>query len=175
MLKLKLQYFSHLMRRVHSLEKTLMLGGIEGRRRRGRQRMRCLDGITDSMDKSEWTPGVGDGQGGLACCDSWGRKESDTTERLNWTESLCRPTAGIRYSCPLTANSNPNLIKLSITKLLIYRKVRNRITLNITTEIQAATPYRELRDKQLGFFSNYTERKKKRMRSNTGMTRWEEI
>ena len=50
MLKLKLQYFGHLMRRVESLEKTLMLGGIGGRRRRGRQRMRCLDGISDSMD-----------------------------------------------------------------------------------------------------------------------------
>ena len=50
MLKLKLQYFDYLLRRVDSLEKTLMLGGIEGRRRRGRQRMRCLDGITDSMD-----------------------------------------------------------------------------------------------------------------------------
>ena len=53
MLKLKLQYFGHLMRRVDSLEKTLMLGKIEGRRRRGRQRMRCLDGITDSLDESE--------------------------------------------------------------------------------------------------------------------------
>ena len=52
MLKLKLQYFGHLMRRVDSLEKTLMLGGIGGRRRRGRQRMRWLDGITDSMDAS---------------------------------------------------------------------------------------------------------------------------
>ena len=52
MLKLKLQYFGHLMRRVDSLEKTLMLGGIEGRRRRGRQRMRWLDGITDLMDMS---------------------------------------------------------------------------------------------------------------------------
>ena len=52
MLKLKLQYFGHLMRRVDSLEKTLMLGGIEGRRRRGQQRMRQLDGITDSMDLS---------------------------------------------------------------------------------------------------------------------------
>ena len=52
MLKLKFQYFGHLMRRVDSLEKTLMLGGIEGRRRRGRQRMRWLDGITDSMDMS---------------------------------------------------------------------------------------------------------------------------
>ena len=52
MLKLKLQYFGHLMRRVDSLEKTLMLGKIEGRRRRGRQRMKWLDGITDSMDKN---------------------------------------------------------------------------------------------------------------------------
>ena len=52
MLKLKLQYFGHLMRRADSFEKTLMLGNIEGRRRRGRQRMRCLDGISDSMDMS---------------------------------------------------------------------------------------------------------------------------
>ena len=52
MLKLKLQYFGHLMRRVDSLEKTLIVGGIGGRRRRRRQRMRCLDGITDSMDAS---------------------------------------------------------------------------------------------------------------------------
>ena len=52
MLKLKIQYFGHIMRRADSLEKTLMLGGIEGRRRRGRQRMRWLDGITDSMDLS---------------------------------------------------------------------------------------------------------------------------
>ena len=87
MLKLKLQYFGHLMRRVDSLEKTLMLGGIGGRRKRGWQTMRWLDGITDSMEvKFEWTLGVGNGQGGLACCDSWGLKESDTTERLNWTE-----------------------------------------------------------------------------------------
>ena len=54
MLKLKLQYFGHIMRRVDSLEKTLMLGGIGGRRRRGRQRMRWLDGIIDSMDMSLW-------------------------------------------------------------------------------------------------------------------------
>ena len=86
MLKLKLQYFGHLTWRVDSLEKTLMLGGIGGKRRRGRQRMRWLDGITDSMHEFGWTPGVGDGQGGLACCDSWGHKESDTTERLNWNE-----------------------------------------------------------------------------------------
>ena len=87
MLELKLQYFDHVMRRADPLEKTLMLGKIEGRRSRGRQRMRWLDGITDLMDMGFWrTPGVGYGQGGLACCSSWGRKESDTTERLNWTE-----------------------------------------------------------------------------------------
>ena len=89
MLKLKLQNFGHLMWRVDSLEKTLMLGGIRGRRRRGRQRMRWLDGITDSMDTTlKWTPGVGDGQGGLVCWNSWGRKESDTTEWLNWMAHL---------------------------------------------------------------------------------------
>ena len=79
MLKLKLQYFGHLTRRVDSLEKPLMLGGIEGRRRRGQQRMRWLDGITDWMDMSlsELRELVME-----ACCNSWGRKESDTTERL---------------------------------------------------------------------------------------------
>ena len=58
-----------------------MLGGIGDRRRRGQERMRWLDGITNSMDMSlKQALGVGDGQGSLACCDSWGRKESDTTE-----------------------------------------------------------------------------------------------
>ena len=80
MLKLKLQYFGHLMRRVDSLEKTLMLGGIGGGRRRGRQRMRWLDSITSELGE---TPGDSEGRGGLAGCDSWGCKESDTTEQLN--------------------------------------------------------------------------------------------
>ena len=90
MLKLKVQYFGHLMRRVDSLEKTLMLGRIGGRRRRGRQRMRWLDSITDSMNVSlSELRELVIGEGGLACWDSWGRKESDTTERLNWTELNC--------------------------------------------------------------------------------------
>ena len=88
MLKLKLQYFGHLMWRVDLLEKTLMLGGIGGKRRRGWQRMRWLDGIWLYGRESEWTPGVGDGQGSLACCDSWGRKESDMTERLIWSDLI---------------------------------------------------------------------------------------
>jgi len=86
MLKLKLQNFGHLMRRADSFVKTLMLGKIEGRRRRGWQRMRGLDGITNNGHGFGWTSGVGDGQGGLACCGSWGCKELDTAKRLNWTE-----------------------------------------------------------------------------------------
>ena len=83
MLKLKLQYFGHLMQRVDS-----WCWCWEGLGAGGEGDDRGWDGWMASLDgcKSEWTPGVGDGQGGLECFDSWGRKESDTTERLNWTE-----------------------------------------------------------------------------------------
>ena len=95
MLKLKLQYFGHLIQRTNSFEKTLMLEKIEGRRRREGQEE---TGTTeDEMAgwhhwpngrESEWTLGVGDGKGGLACCDLWGCEELDMTEQLNWTEGL---------------------------------------------------------------------------------------
>ena len=75
MLKLMLQYFGHLMGRADLVEKTLMLGKIEGKRRRGLQRMRWLDSITDSMDMSVSKLGDGEGQGSLVCCSPWGRKE----------------------------------------------------------------------------------------------------
>ena len=86
MLKLKLQYFGHLMRRVDSLEKT-DAGRDWGQEEKGMTEDE-MAGWHHWLDghEFEWTPGVGDGQGGLACCDSWVHKESDTTKWLNWTE-----------------------------------------------------------------------------------------
>ena len=88
MLQLKLQYFGHLMSRVDSLEKTLMLGKVEGG---GEGDDRGWDSWMASPTQWTWvwvTLGVGDGQGGLACCDSWDRKQLDTTERLTWSDHI---------------------------------------------------------------------------------------
>ena len=87
-LMLKLRYFSHLMRRADSLEKTLMLEKTEGKGRMGQKRMRSLDGITDSMAESEQTAGASDEQGSLACGSPWGCKESDTMQRPNHNGAL---------------------------------------------------------------------------------------
>ena len=114
-LKLKLQYFGHVMWRANSFEKTLMLGKIEGRRRRGWQGMRWLDGITDSMDislcelrelvmnRAAWHDAV-----------HWGRKESDTTERLNWTELMKHK---------LESRLPGEISKLRVEKLMILNLV----------------------------------------------------
>ena len=102
MLKQKLQYFGHLMLRVDSLEKT-HAGRDWGQEEKGMTEDE-MAGWHHQLDghEFEWTPGVGDGQGGLACCNSWGRKESDTTEQLNWTEPWTRgrraPHSGPRPS-----------------------------------------------------------------------------
>jgi len=90
MLKLKLQYSSHVMRRTDSLEKTLMLGKIEGGRRRGRQRMRRLDGMTDSVVMSLRSSGIWWQTGSLACCNPWGA--NSLTRLSNWTELIAVET-----------------------------------------------------------------------------------
>ena len=101
MLKLKLQYFGHLMQRTDLLEKTLILGKMEGRRRRGQQRMRWSDDVTELMDMSlsMLVLGVGNGQGSLASCSPQGHKESDSTElnlKLARVHSSCKHLESIQ-------------------------------------------------------------------------------
>ena len=95
MLKLKLQCFGHLMQRANKLEKTLMLGKIEGKRKRGQQRMRWLDGIIDSMDMS--LNKDGEGQGSLACCSPLGCKDLDMTQQLKNNNSGFIPNSLINF------------------------------------------------------------------------------
>ena len=130
MLKLKLQYFGHLMQRADSFEKTLMLGKIEGSRRRGWRRMRWLDGITVSVDmglgrlqqlvidKEAWLrrqwwptpvllPGKSHGWRSLVGCSPWGRIESDMTERLHFHSSLLRIGEGHGNPLQCSCLENP--------------------------------------------------------------------
>ena len=109
MLKLKLQYLGHLMQTVDPLEKSLMLGKIEGGRRRGCQRMRRLDGITNAMDMNLGkTLGDGEGQRGLACCSPWDLKELDMTKETYCacTQARCTPS---EQGKPHTTHTQPKV------------------------------------------------------------------
>ena len=99
--------------RTDPLEKTLILGKIEGRRRRERQRMRWLDSITDYGHEFEQAPGVGDGQGGLVCCSPWGHEEPDTTEPLNWSWQTCTPSCLLNVCESFTSVKNSTYPQLN--------------------------------------------------------------
>ena len=120
MLKLKLQYFGPLMRRADSFEKTLILGRIEGRRRREWQRMRWLNGVTDSMDMVlGGLREFGDGQRGLVCCRSWGCKESHSATKLNWTywARSCAPDSlVVRLQVAFHSHGTTSLLLIAYTK-----------------------------------------------------------
>ena len=125
MLKLKLQYFGHLMRRVDSLEKNSDAGRDWGQEEKGTTEDE-MAGWHHWLDgrESECTPGVGDGQGGLACCDSWGPKESDVTERLNWTEWMILFCQNDIFSSIKTADNILRIVDDSFSYRFSWLKVQ---------------------------------------------------
>ena len=145
MLKLKLQYLGHLMRRVDSLEKDFDAGRDWGQEKKGATEVE-MAGWHHGLDgrESEWTPGVDDVQGGLMCCDSWGHKESDMTEWLNWTELTLNLDSGVAFS-------GPNLHLVSFLKFhwpLCYNKALysspHRVPLSFSSLVEYYLSYSSL-------------------------------
>ena len=141
MLKLKLQYLGHLMWRTDSLEKNLMLGKTEGRRRRGRQDK--MVGWHHRLDghELEQAPRIGDGEGGLACCSPWSYKESNTTKWLNWIELeviIKHILIFYHFSCSNQWKIiiwNNSLINHSIKNLRVIEWLRTRQNLQCFSEL----------------------------------------
>ena len=129
LLKLKLQYIGQLMQRANSLEKTQMLGKTEGRRKRGRQKIRWLDGITYSNGHEfEQTQGVSEGQGSLVCCSPWGHREFDVTQRLNSSNNILRAWGSLKVLVPKENNCVGRIYLSQDSKLVeISSKIHNKI------------------------------------------------